>query len=399
MPRIKTEDFNTNGYCFSCGVGYWIESLSEIKTQSLIHFSFFSPLKLKLHIYIWESLLGGGVFENDDDEYLETQRKGAVVISIPGYQQMFGDTTSEALLSWYKTRIKTHNLVGSVIPVRVVAVHICSPNNAIAQALTGMLTMILTSWLSKLKFHFGDPLELRYQLQGYGIPTELIPSTDTGNVKSANLKQWIKLRRYLEWQAQQQDATMYSSDSDVASDYESSASYMSNPYTNRIVECPGSNDVIFRRGKSMNYHPGNVKFLNLIESNIQEHTFDTKTTQIRRMAIEEGIIRQVREGGGRFLTWDIDNCWWIDMSNDDGKGNWEIDKEIQRKIHYAFRDFRKKLLRTQQKLVVNSSSTYAFERQDGQKRKRQNDATTMRSSECNIRDACFSSGLEGSSDA
>ena len=140
----------------------------------------------------------------------------------------------------------------------------------------------------------------------------------------------------------------------------------------------------------MNYHPGNVKFLNLIESNIQEHTLDTTTTQTRRMAIEESIMRQVRHGGGRFLTWDIENSWWVDMSKENSKAHLEINKEIQRKIHYAFRDFRKKLLKTQQKLVVSTSWTYAFERQDGQKRKRYNDDGTN----CTISGECISTNLE-----
>ena len=33
-----------------------------------------------------------------------------------------------------------------------------------------------------------------------------------------------------------------------------------------IIECPGSNDVLFRPSKLIKSHPGNVKFHNLIES-------------------------------------------------------------------------------------------------------------------------------------
>jgi len=144
----------------------------------------------------------------------------------------------------------------------------------------------------------------------------------------------------------------------------------------------------------MNHHPGNVKFLNLIESNIQEHTFDPSTTQTRRTEIEKEIIREVREGGGRFLTWEIENHWWVDMSKGNDKGTWEIDKEIQQKIHYAFRDFRKKLQKKHQDLIVNNSATYAFARQDGQTRKRyKDDGTQITSSDdSSVGDACLSAG-------
>jgi len=354
------------------------------------------PKRVLLKVYIY---MYGGVFTNNDVGHLESQRKGVVVIVIPGHKVLGNDTMRdlERRLSWIISRGKINDFVGSIIPMRIVAAHICLPEDAITRTLTSVYTMILSSWLPKVKFHFGNALELRYKLQGYGIPIELIPSTDTGNIKSANLKQWIKLRRYLEWHVQQQETNFYSSESESASDYESSISNMT--YPSHIVECPGSNDVIFRRGKSMNYHPGNVKFLNLIESDIQEHTFDAKTTQTRRMAIEKGIIRKVREGGGRFLTWEIENCWWVDMSKGNYKGNCEIDKEIQRKIHYAFRDFRKKLLKTQQNLIFNNSSTYAFECQDGQKRKRYYNDGTRTSNVCNAGDRCFPGGFESLPDA
>ena len=45
-------------------------------------------------------------------------------------------------------------------------------------------------------------------------------------------------------------------------------------------------------------------------------------------------------GGGRFLTWNMEKQWWLVIHSDDD--------EIQKKIHYAFRDFRKKMLKTQQ---------------------------------------------------
>lgn len=275
--------------------------------------------------------------------------------------------------SYTRMRTNVNKIVGSIVPVRMTAVHMCLPDIPWANALTSMFEMILSQWLPRTKFHFGNHVELRYQLQGFGVPSDLIPSTDTGNVKSANLKQWIKFRAYLESQAQQTDG-------DVASDQESTMSSQSYPPLSHLVECPGSNDVTFRRGKAMNHHPGNAKFLNLIELRIYEHTIDPDTSPTRRMAIEMELIHQIRQDGGRFLKWEIDKGWWVDMSY--GTDSTEIDKEIQSKVHYAFRDFRKKMIRPQQAPVNNTSSTYVFARQDGQKRLRYNNGTDEGNVQC-----------------
>jgi hypothetical protein len=226
-----------------------------------------------------------------------------------------------------------------------------------------------------------------------GIPIELLPSTDTGNIKSVNLRHWMKLRTHLECEKQKS----YSSDSDNSNSgggYDSggvsttsSAITTTTTTIHDIVECPLSNDVIFRRGKTMNVHPGNVKFQNLIESRIYEHSIDLNTPPLRRTEIEIELMNEVQipEQGvsGRFLTWNIEKKWWLVIRSDDEK---------QKKIHYAFRDFQKKMLKTkqqQQKVQTTPNSNSLFVRQDGQKKKmyitnkRDNDIENRSSSEDN----------------
>jgi len=344
----------------------------------------------KILIYIWIGTIG-----DNDFDHLETQHAGAIVILKPTYQTQ-NEERQGSLLQKVKARVEANALVASVIPVRVAAMHICLPNSPLATILASLFSMHLGMWLPRVKFHFGNPLEQRYQLQGYGIPTELIPVTETGTVKSVHLKQWIKLRGYLEQKARKQEVMLQSSESDSAGD-----SAVIPPMAD-IVECPGSKDVIFRRGKSMSYHYGNVKFQNLIESKIYEHTIDPETTLQRRVAIEKELIQQIRDDGGRFLKWETGECWWTNMSidngndSDNGNGNsktlttsQEIDKKIQTKIHYAFRDYRKKMLKTQAP-IVEVSSTYAFERLDGQKRLRYSNGANDTSNDSTIGNGCLS---------
>ena len=303
-------------------------------------------------------------------------------------------------------------MIAQIVPIRIVCVHLCLPNKHVYRVTAKLFGMAISALNSRTKVHVGNPVEWRYALKAFGIPTEIIPTTDTGNIKLDNLKQWIKVMMYTERLAQEQRK-------------------------NNIVECPGSNDVVFRMGKTMNYHTGNNKFQNLIESQLQYYS-EPSTTKAEKDAIEIEIIQKIRKDGGRFLKWESDKGWWINMSvemctdmgsgididigntttinatpivvntnsnrntNDNVNVNVNVKKnenvnmsvnsnrsadyfkaeeEIQLKVHYAFRDFKKKMIRAQQKqqqLQVSTSSTYVFEQQDGQKRKRfsNNDITT-----------------------
>eukprot|EP00537_Pseudo-nitzschia_pungens_P014741 CAMPEP_0172401532 /NCGR_PEP_ID=MMETSP1061-20121228/50627_1 /TAXON_ID=37318 /ORGANISM="Pseudo-nitzschia pungens, Strain cf. pungens" /LENGTH=564 /DNA_ID=CAMNT_0013135203 /DNA_START=216 /DNA_END=1910 /DNA_ORIENTATION=+ len=336
----------------------------------------------KVFFYLWFVLSGGTDIANHDINNIETQRKGAVIIFIPS-QQVYSDTDNIlSQIKFVQDRASANAYVAEIIPLRVAAIHLCLPKTCLAQ-ISLQFGYLLTTWNVRIKVHLGEFLELRYTLQSYGIPTDLIPSTDSGNIKIANWKQWMKLRKHVErneqgWMAAA--GTPYSSDSDSgAVSTEAEASVSTETAMMNVVECPLSTDVIFRRGRSLNNHPGNVMFQNLIELRIHEHTIDPNTTQARRQSIEMELIEEVRNNGGRFLKWEIDKSCWVVMGLNvtTGKKTQEIDKEIVSKVHYAFRDFRKKMLKTQQNIILNSSSTHIFEREDWQKRSRLNNTSEL----------------------
>ena len=185
-----------------------------------------------------------------------------------------------------------------------------------------------------------------------GIPIEHFPATDTGNIKLIYFKQWINLRTHLE--------------------YEEEKKINNNDNNNNnniiIVECPLSNDVIFRRGKTMNFHSGNIKFQNLIESRICEYFINPNTSLSRRKEIEIDILNEILNSCGRFLTWIAEKKWWLVIHSED---------EMQFKIHYAFLGFRTRMLKKQQKqqkvVPTVAKLTSLFEGQQvGQKKKRYN---------------------------
>ena len=134
-------------------------------------------------------------------------------------------------------------------------------------------------------FLIGKDTELRYQLQGFGIPVELIPVTGSGNIKFNSLKRWVRIRTIVETEVR-----IYG---------------MARLARGTIVECPGSNDVIFKPGKKLPNHPGNILFRNLILSKEDEYT-----TIAAKRGLYRWLVTEIKfQHKGRFLKWNDDEYW------------------------------------------------------------------------------------------
>jgi hypothetical protein len=187
-------------------------------------------------------------------------------------------------------------------------------------------------------------MELQYELLGYGIPVDLLPVTETGNVKTRNLLQWMKVRKAIE-----------SGVKTPIGDGEGEES--------SCIDIPGLNDVVFRYGKSYLSHPGNAMFRGLIEAKHDEHNEGTTEAKV---GATWWVVDEVLRKDGRFLVWD-NRGWWVQLHDR---------KEIRAKVAISFKEYKKKL-NSQKNRRVNESSTYDFERQDGRKRKRVEGVDTM----------------------
>jgi hypothetical protein len=191
--------------------------------------------------------------------------------------------------------------------------------------------------------HTGEGVELQYLLKSYGIPVDLTPITNSGNIKLTHLKQWLRLRKIVEVGL-------------------TPVGIKTNNLS--IIECPKTNDVIFRPGTSMLCHPGNVVFRGLIEA--KQNRTTVKRAEKEEVALE--IIREVQEIGGRFLMWD-NGGWWSELHDV---------TLISAKIAICYRDFKVKVQslvqqhhqQQQHKQQKVDCSTFAFVNQDGKKRKR-----------------------------
>ena len=192
-------------------------------------------------------------------------------------------------------------------------------------------------------------MELSYILQGYGIPTETIPITFSGTVKVQAIKQWMRLRAYLEEPIYQNSAELES-----------------------IVECPYNTDIVFRQGTSILAHVGNQSFRGLIVSKYDEFErmgFNCIDTPVHndgssmnakknqkskdllgtRILVEE-VIEEMQRTNRRVLNWsDRPGCFKV-LANDG---------QIYVKVEYLVRDH-KNLVKAQKNQQLSQSSTSVF---------------------------------------
>jgi len=310
----------------------------------------FDPtLRAKAYFYFW-------MIASDD---IESQQKGVVFLVWPTLDNSVGSSnnnsasasggrdrdsgglrggrssnftsTSSTISNKLKQAIpdqtdrRLHIKMNAAAPIRICAVHFCYPNKPFYHVLRSVMTMTLgIHYRHRLKFHVGEGIELQYILKSYGIPIENLPITDTGNIKTTYLKQWLRVRKIVE--------------------VEITPSGQSTKLLS-IIECPRSVDVIFRPGTSMLCHPGNVTFRGLIES--KQHRTAVKRSEKEKVALE--IINDIQLLGGRFLNWN-NIGYWMDITH-----NLPVCVD---KIVVSYRDYKKKVRNaTNAAMLMNNNSS------------------------------------------
>jgi hypothetical protein len=183
----------------------------------------------------------------------------------------------------------------------------------------------------------GDSMEMRYTLQGFGIPSDKIPITYSGSIKTTNLKKWMRLRHFQE--DERLNRKINANGSNNMNDKSSCANI-------EAIDSPYLTDIIFRKGKSMMMHPGNATLRRVIKARIEGGAFDNEKNKTRKFITEiiDEIKQQVNNTGTlndgqqinnppiRLLDWDDQNgnCW-REISDEDAIYNKirHIVKEMQ----------------------------------------------------------------------
>ena len=158
----------------------------------------------------------------------------------------------------------------------------------------------------------GEPTELRYALQAFGLSCDIIPITHSGTIKTTNLKKWMRFRHYIE------DANLGTSiNSSVGGKFE-------------IIDCPYMSDVLFRKGKNMSSHPGNALMRRVIKQKIESGIFQNKYKYKTKHFISD-VIRELKQLGNsrgglgasnnppiRLLEWDdASGYFWREIKDEE----------------------------------------------------------------------------------
>mmetsp|Transcript_101 Transcript_101/g.244 ORF Transcript_101/g.244 Transcript_101/m.244 type:complete len:546 (-) Transcript_101:313-1950(-) len=261
-------------------------------------------------------------------EDIETQQKGAVIIGWPSNE---GNEDDEGGYSWEKSIRPKLNMkhrsfqqrLNDSMPVRVTSQQMYMKDTPFFRALSVMYYIGMDSQNKSIyKAHYGEPTELRYALTGYGIPQQLLPLSNTGTVKTANHSRWIYALRA----KAQRETRNLNGEIQQRSDGE----------VEEIVDCPGSRDVIFRKGPTFKNNPGNMYFRELIESTQDKHTQGSRKEKCN---ITWNIVNEVLARNGRFLNWSSKKEMWIvatDLEN------------IRKKVAACYKQYNRTVLTFQQ---------------------------------------------------
>jgi len=213
---------------------------------------------------------------------VDVQRKGLVILV--RFTSKYKLSVNDVYKARETPRIQT-NIISSV---RACAIHICSSDTPLYRFIHGLVMLrIKVEGRERIKIHYGESVQLQYSVHSYGIPTEHIPLTFSGNIKDGYIKQWIKLRAYAE----------------------------SQEYDSEIVECPQLKDVLFRQGASSLSYPGNSRVHCLVEKRYQHDSYQVArrgTVKFKREKVVLEIIEDIHLSGGRFLVWN-DHGWWNEL--------------------------------------------------------------------------------------
>lgn len=255
---------------------------------------------------------------------IETLRKGIVVV-------IWFDANYQLPAVTLPPRRSNLENFGKWVCVRISAIHVCSPDTPAFRFRRTIITLrTIQDQRSRLQLHVGKPFELCYYLQGFGIPTENIPMTWSGNIKTTNFRNWMKLRKAIE------------------EDNEAKRQYLRNNrvYNSRmsnVVECPNSTDILFRQGTSLSHNPGNASFRCIIEDSVVEELRKksqpidaaegtTSSTNISKLVSR--LFKNMKKDRYRFLVWSPNHngqkygCWCVITNKE----------QVYSKIDYAVRE-------------------------------------------------------------
>lgn len=250
-------------------------------------------------------------------EDLESQKRGIIMISFPSIN--FDPST----ISEPKAKQLILEVLAS-IGVRITANHLCFPDKPWFRALGSLFMMASTpSVRVRTRLHYGSITECQYKIMSYGIPSDQLPIKNSGTIKIQNQKKWIAFRKMKDRIIE--DEGWYS----VSGTF-----------------CPSTKDVMAIGGMHFYKFPGNCRYREMLESNLE--SYDNADSVQEKIRITNEILLNIESSGGRFLVRDKQG-WWAPAN----------EQTARAKVSNAFRDVRKSI-RARENRKRLKSDTHKF---------------------------------------
>ncbi|KAL3941351.1 MAG: hypothetical protein SGBAC_004269 [Bacillariaceae sp.] len=146
---------------------------------------------------------------------------------------------------------------------------------------------------ARFRLHLGSDLECRYSLKPFGIPPEVLPSSEDASLCKESDHYHLRWYQECEWR-------------------EAAAAGTSENLTELPIE-PYPADVLF--GGRRNGNGGNRLLRTLIRNHANQ--YDAGTKEEKRDLVEQ-VMRDVQKPGGRFLNLGVgESEHWVELTNED----------------------------------------------------------------------------------
>eukprot|EP00531_Pseudo-nitzschia_arenysensis_P003655 CAMPEP_0116122170 /NCGR_PEP_ID=MMETSP0329-20121206/4074_1 /TAXON_ID=697910 /ORGANISM="Pseudo-nitzschia arenysensis, Strain B593" /LENGTH=500 /DNA_ID=CAMNT_0003616005 /DNA_START=279 /DNA_END=1780 /DNA_ORIENTATION=- len=262
-------------------------------------------------------------------EDLTTQRNGVVSLGFFSYDN------NDLLVMERKGFLRFFQAV----PLRWSGFHLCIPNNPAFNLIKGLMLTVIPKEMRRItRLHSGTNLECEYSLRCFGIPTDDIPRTCTGKIKTKYLAKWMRVRTAMD------DHRRIMAQNDYNSYYAKPPSVRAFPG----IECPEVNCVLFRLAGLASTHPGNVEFRLFLQDKEKERE-QLKTLQEKDNHLHQ-IIKETADRGFRFLVFDENRYWYEEITDY---------KVLRKHIFQAQRDIVKRA-KARASVQMSKSNTAAF---------------------------------------
>jgi hypothetical protein len=230
----------------------------------------------------------------------------------------------------------------SRLPIRVIATHSCT-NHSRQLHMFYLSSRFLGNFARvRSRVHFGSDTECQYALATFGIPMSLLTVTSRGDILVEDHLQWMYRQREREKKDSVGDTTVTTTTTAATAastmartipthgvqDYPQAVLVLRSPaisvvtaeeddedaHINRRSKTThdydghssdraagglvDDRDVLFGKGRGIQERPGNMRYRQLIESNMEIYN---KSSKLKKRNVCEDIVRIILESGGLFL--------------------------------------------------------------------------------------------------